>query len=227
MSLCILNSRAREGIRAPAVTVEGHLADDLTALSIVGLPEPAVRESKDRGRGALLNSHFRFPTGRVTINLAPADLPKEGGRFDLPIAVGVLGASGQLKCDLLDRLEVHGELAFSGSLCPVTGILLAALAALAARDAGRALILPRENADEAAFVKGLTIYPADHFLQVCEHIKGTALLPPFEHPKSGGPIRGHLSGLGRGPRSGVGKAHPGDRRGRCSQSPVAGTSGDR
>jgi len=132
LSLCILNSREREGIRAPAVTVEGHLADDLTALSIVGLPEPAVRESKDRGRGALLNSHFRFPTGRVTINLAPADLPKEGGRFDLPIAVGVLGASGQLKCDLLDRLEVHGELAFSGSLRPVTGILLAALAALAA-----------------------------------------------------------------------------------------------
>lgn len=97
MSLCVLNSRGREGIEAPAVTVEVHLAGGLPALSIVGLPEPAVRESKDRVRGALLNSHFRFPAGRVTINLAPADLPKEGGRFDLPIALGVLGASDQLK----------------------------------------------------------------------------------------------------------------------------------
>ncbi len=177
MSLCILNSRAREGIGAPAVTVEVHLADDMTALSIVGLPEPAVKESKDRVRGALLSSHFQFPSGRVTINLAPADLPKEGGRFDLPIALGVLGASGQIKCDLLDRPELHGELALSGSLRPVTGILPAALAA---RNAGRAIILPRENADEAALVSGLTIYPADHLLQVCEHLNGTALLPPFE-----------------------------------------------
>jgi len=161
LSLCVLNSRAREGIRAPAVTVEVHLAGGLPALSIVGLPELAVKESKDRVRGALLNSRFRFPIGRVTINLAPADLPKEGGHFDLPIAAGVLGASGQLKCDLLGRLELLGELALSGDLRPVAGVLPAALAA---RDAGRALVLPRENADEAALVSGLTIYPAEHLL---------------------------------------------------------------
>lgn len=179
MSLCVLNSRAREGIEAPAVTVEVHLASGLPALSIVGLPEMAVKESKDRVRGALLNGRFQFPAGRVTINLAPADLPKEGGRFDLPIAVGVLGASGQLKADSLSQLELLGELALSGSLRPVTGVLPAALAA---RDAGRALMLPLENAGEAALVSDLTIYPAEHLLQVCEHLNGTALLPAFERP---------------------------------------------
>jgi len=177
LSLCVLHSRAREGIEAPAVTVEVHLAGGLPALSIVGLPEMAVKESKDRVRGALLNGHFQFPAGRVTINLAPADLPKEGGRFDLPIALGVLGASGQIRADGLSRIEMLGELALSGSLRPVTGVLPAALAA---RDAGRALILPVENADEAALVSGLTIHPADHLLQVCEHLNGTALLPPYE-----------------------------------------------
>jgi magnesium chelatase family protein len=157
--------------------VEVHLAGGLPALSIVGLPEMAVKESKDRVRGALLNGHFQFPAGRVTINLAPADLPKEGGRFDLPIALGVLGASGQIRADGLNRIEMLGELALSGSLRPVTGVLPAALAA---RDAGRALILPVENADEAALVSGLTIHPAGHLLQVCEHLNGTALLPAYE-----------------------------------------------
>ena len=180
MSLCVLNSRAREGIDAPAVTVEVHLAGGLPALSIVGLPEMAVKESKDRVRGALLNGRFQFPAGRVTINLAPADLPKEGGRFDLPIALGVLGASGQLKSDALGRIELLGELALSGSLRPVTGVLPAALAA---RDAGRALILPVENADEAALVSDLTVYPAQHLLEVCEHLNGIALLPRFERPQ--------------------------------------------
>jgi len=182
LSLCVLHSRAREGIEAPAVTVEVHLAGGLPALSIVGLPEMAVKESKDRVRGALLNGHFQFPAGRVTINLAPADLPKEGGRFDLPIALGVLGASGQIRADGLSRIEMLGELALSGGLRPVTGVLPAALAA---RDAGRALILPVENADEAALVSGLTIHPADHLLQVCEHLNGTALLPPYERRDPG------------------------------------------
>jgi magnesium chelatase family protein len=162
--------------------VEVHLAGGLPALSIVGLPEMAVKESKDRVRGALLNGHFQFPAGRVTINLAPADLPKEGGRFDLPIALGVLGASGQIRADGLSRIEMLGELALSGGLRPVTGVLPAALAA---RDAGRALILPVENADEAALVSGLTIHPADHLLQVCEHLNGTALLPPYERRDPG------------------------------------------
>lgn len=177
MSLCVLNSRAREGVDAPAVTVEVHVASGLPALNIVGLPEMAVKESRDRVRGALLNGRFAFPAGRVTINLAPADLPKEGGRFDLPIAVGVLGASGQVQRGPLDALELLGELALSGQLRPVTGVLPAALAV---RDAGRALLLPKENAAEAALVSDLTVYPAGHLLEVCEHLNGTALLRPFE-----------------------------------------------
>jgi magnesium chelatase family protein len=177
LSLCVLNSRAREGIDAPAVTVEVHLASGLPALNIVGLPEMAVKESRDRVRGALLNGRFEFPAGRVTINLAPADLPKEGGRFDLPIAVGVLGASGQVRRSALDGVELLGELALSGQLRPVNGVLPAALAV---RDAGRALILPQENAAEAALVSDLTVYPAGHLLEVCEHLNGTALLPPFQ-----------------------------------------------
>jgi len=145
-------------------------------MGIVGLPEMAVRESKDRVRGALLNGKFQFPAGRITVNLAPADLPKEGGRFDLPIAVGVLGASRQIRTDALAHLELLGELALSGALRPVHGVLPGALAA---RDAGRALILPRENADEAALVKGLDIYPASHILEVCEHLNGSAPLTAF------------------------------------------------
>ncbi|MBK1732644.1 YifB family Mg chelatase-like AAA ATPase [Thiococcus pfennigii] len=175
MSLCVLYSRAREGISAPAVTVEVHLSGGLPAMSIVGLPELAVRESKDRVRGALLNGHFEFPAGRVTVNLAPADLPKEGGRFDLPIALGILGASGQLRTEALEGHELIGELALSGALRPVTGVLPAALAA---RAAGRALILPEANADEAALVGAdLVVLPARHLFEVCEHLNGRAALP--------------------------------------------------
>ena len=177
MSLCVLYSRAREGIHAPAVTVEVHLSGGLPAMSIVGLPEMAVKESKDRVRGALLNGRFQFPAGRVTVNLAPADLPKEGGRFDLPIALGVLGASGQVRTDVLPRVELIGELALSGALRPVHGVLPAALAA---RDAGRAIILPRENGAEAGLVKGLEIYPASHLLEICEHLEGSAPLTPYK-----------------------------------------------
>lgn len=153
-------------------------------MSIVGLPEMAVRESKDRVRGALLNGRFQFPMGRVTVNLAPADLPKDGGRFDLPIALGILGASGQIRTAGLPGIECLGELALSGGLRPVTGVLPAALAA---REAGRALILPRENADEAALVgRDLQIYPAAHLLDVCEHLNGGAALarhvPPAHEP---------------------------------------------
>lgn len=174
MGLCILHSRAREGIAAPPVTVEVHLAGGLPVLSMVGLPEPAVKESKDRVRGALLNGRFQFPAGRVTINLAPAELPKEGGRFDLPIALGILGASGQLATSRLDEVELLGELALSGALRPVSGVLPAALAV---RDAGRELILPEENAAEAALVSGLRVRPARHLLEVCEHLNGSRPLP--------------------------------------------------
>ncbi|HEB97574.1 MAG TPA: ATP-dependent protease [Sedimenticola thiotaurini] len=165
MSLALLYSRARSGIDAPLVTVEVHLANGLPSLSIVGLPEMAVRESKDRVRGALVNSRFEFPRRRITINLAPADLPKEGGRFDLPIALGILAASGQIPDHHLPRCEFIGELALSGRLRPVKGVLPVALAA---RDAGRALVLPRANAGEAARLRGLAIHPADGLLELCD-----------------------------------------------------------
>jgi magnesium chelatase family protein len=181
LGLSVLHSRARVGIQAPAVTVEVHAGVGLPSLSIVGLPELAVRESKDRVRGALANSRFDFPAGRVTINLAPADLPKEGGRFDLPIALGILGASGQIAAEPLARHEFLGELALSGELRPIDAVLPAALAA---RGAGRALILPRSNAAEAALVSGLEILPADRLLDVCEHLNGLSTLTAHQHAVS-------------------------------------------
>ncbi len=177
MSLATLYSRAQCGIQAPLVSVEIHLANGLPALSIVGLPEMAVRESKDRVRGALTTSQFEFPARRITINLAPADLPKEGGRFDLPIAIGILAASGQLSDVDLNSYEFAGELALSGELRPISGVLPVALAAKAA---GRSLFLPRENAAEAALVDGLQLYAANHLLEICAHLSGNALLSPYQ-----------------------------------------------
>ncbi|PVV16594.1 MAG: ATP-dependent protease [gamma proteobacterium symbiont of Ctena orbiculata] len=177
MSLAILYSRAQEGIQAPLVTVEVHLSNGLPGLSIVGLPEMAVRESKDRVRGALINSQFEFPARRITINLAPADLPKEGGRFDLPIALGILAASNQLTSEPLSHYEFSGELALSGELRPIGGILPAALTA---RDAGRSLILPEENAAEAGLVNGLQCYPAKHLLEVCSHLNSLNQLTAYK-----------------------------------------------
>ncbi|MEJ2613144.1 MAG: YifB family Mg chelatase-like AAA ATPase [Candidatus Thiodiazotropha sp.] len=174
MSLAILYTRAQEGIQAPLVTVEVHLSNGLPSLSIVGLPELAVRESKDRVRGALLNSKFEFPVRRITINLAPADLPKEGGRFDLPIALGILAASGQLPKAVLSNYEFSGELALSGELRAVPGILPAALAA---RKADRSLVVSQENAAEAVLVSGLNCFPAGHLLDICAHLNGVQTLP--------------------------------------------------
>jgi magnesium chelatase family protein len=164
--------------------VEVHLANGLPALAIVGLPEKAVQESKDRVRGALLNSRFEFPPRRITINLAPADLPKEGGRFDLPIALGILAASDQIPLQVLNGYEFVGELALSGELRPVRGVIPVALAA---REAGRALVLPRENAAEAALVSDLDIYPVQHLLEICEHlIQGNRIAPYREPPRVNG-----------------------------------------
>jgi magnesium chelatase family protein len=173
MSLAIVYSRAEVGIDAPLVSVEVHLSNGLPNLSIVGLPEAAVKESKDRVRGAILNSHFEFPTRRITINLAPADLPKEGGRFDLPIALGILAASGQIPREQLGRHEFLGELALGGELRGVRGVLPAALAC---RAAGRALLVPGHNADEAALVSQLTVFSALHLLKVCAHLQNGATL---------------------------------------------------
>ncbi|MFV1997457.1 MAG: magnesium chelatase domain-containing protein, partial [Acidiferrobacterales bacterium] len=126
MSIAVIHSRAQVGIDAPPVTVEVHLANGLPSLSIVGLPETAVKESKDRVRSAILNSRFEFPARRITINLAPADLPKDGGRFDLPIAIGILAASGQIKASSVSGYEFLGELALTGELRPIGGALTAA-----------------------------------------------------------------------------------------------------
>ncbi len=177
MSLAIVYSRAGAGIDAPLVTVEVHLTNGLPGLSIVGLPEAAVKESKDRVRGALLTSQFDFPARRITINLAPADLPKEGGRFDLPIAIGILAASGQIPGDKLQQFEFIGELALSGQLRPIRGALPVALQSKAA---GRTLVLPRENGDEAALAGDCAIHCADHLLQICAHLTGIEPLPHHE-----------------------------------------------
>jgi magnesium chelatase family protein len=158
MSLAIVYSRAQVGIEAPQVDVEVHLSNGLPSLSIVGLPEAAVKESKDRVRGALLNAQFEFPARRITINLAPADLPKEGGRFDLPIALGILAASGQIPHETLSQYECYGELALGGELRPIRGVLPAAIQA---RRAGRTLIVPRANAEEAALVSGVEVLAAE------------------------------------------------------------------
>ncbi len=168
MSLAVIYTRAKSGINAPLVTVEVHLSNGLPSLSIVGLPETAVKESKDRVRSALLNSHFDFPARRITINLAPADLPKEGGRFDLPIALGILAASGQLPKDALKDYEFIGELALSGQLRPTDGILPSALASGKSQ---RHIILPQANSAEAALASNTSVYAADHLLEVCAHLK--------------------------------------------------------
>lgn len=171
MSLAIIHSRASSGITAASVSVEVHLSRGLPGFSIVGLPEKAVKESKDRVRSALLNSGYKFPVKRIIVNLAPADLPKEGGRFDLPIALGILLASGQLPIDAFDNFEVTGELELSGKLRSVKGILPFAVAT---RRQNRHLIVPKNNASEAALSEGLTVYSAEHILEVCAHAQGVA-----------------------------------------------------
>ena len=176
MVLAVVHSRAQVGIESPAVTVEVHLANGLPNLSIVGLPEAAVKESKDRVRAALLNANFEFPARRITVNLAPADLPKEGGRFDLPIALGILAASGQLPTAELDGYEFLGELALTGKLRPVRGALTAALAT---RLSKRKLLVPAVNAPEAALVEGVEILGARHLLDVTAHFAHERRLEPI------------------------------------------------
>jgi magnesium chelatase family protein len=175
MALAIVYSRAASGITAPLVTVEVHLSRGMPGLSIVGLPEAAVKESKDRVRSALLNTHFEFPTKRMTINLAPADLPKEGGRFDLPIAIGILAASGQIPHENLLHHEFTGELALSGELRSVRGVLPMVLSA---HQLNRQLIVPETNAKEAALVSEAKVLSANHLLEVCAYLRGEKSLPP-------------------------------------------------
>ena len=165
---------------APPVTVEVHLANGLPSFTIVGLPEAEVKESKDRVRSALLNCRFDFPARRITVNLAPADLPKESGRFDLPIAVGILAASGQIPGDKLSEFEFAGELALTGELRPIRGALAMTYNA---HRSGRAFILPVDSAAEAALVKDARVLPASTLLKVCAHLAGRELLnASAQHP---------------------------------------------
>jgi magnesium chelatase family protein len=177
MSLAVLHSRALAGMEAPQVSVEVHLANGLPAFTIVGLPDTEVKESKDRVRAALLNARFEFPQRRITVNLAPADLPKESGRFDLPIAIGILVASGQIPGDKLKGLEFAGELALTGELRAIRGALAMTFMAHGDR---RAFVLPAHSAAEAALVADAVVYPANNLLQVCAFLAGREALQPLD-----------------------------------------------
>jgi magnesium chelatase family protein len=177
MSLACVFSRARVGLESPLVTVEVHIANGLPAFNIVGLPETSVKESKDRVRSAIVNCGYEFPAKRITINLAPADLPKEGGRFDLPIAVGILAATEQLPTIDLSQYEFAGELALSGELRAIVGEIPAALAS---HQSNRTLIIPSQNAEQASWVKKAKIHAIDHLTQLFPHFAGQQILPLVE-----------------------------------------------
>lgn len=176
MALAVALSRGLDGLHAPSVTVEVHLANGLPGLTLVGLPDTEVREARDRVRAAIVNSGFEFPGKRITINLAPADLPKESGRFDLPIALGILAASGQIPANSLQDHEFAGELSLTGELRPIRGALAMALNAA---DDGRCFILPQASACEAAQIGVTRILAADSLLAVCAHLcQHESLLAP-------------------------------------------------
>jgi len=182
MSAPITYSRGQLGIEAPLVTVETHLTRGMPRFNIVGLPETAVRESKERVRSAIINSHFRFPRQRITINLAPADLPKAGGRFDLAIALGILAASKQVPQKVLQEYEFAGELGLSGEIRPITGILACALAA---RKQGRKLVVAMQNADEAVLPGDVEVYPVSDLLGLLQHLKHRVCVTPHVANESG------------------------------------------
>ena len=173
MSLAILHSRSIDGLAAPEVAVEVHLAGGLPSFTLVGLPDTEVKEARDRVRAALQNSGFDFPARRITVNLAPADLPKESGRFDLPIALGILAASGQIPKNALAGYEFAGELSLSGELRPIRGALAMVLAA---GGCGRCFVLPQTSAREAALAGEVRVLTATTLLEVCAHLTGQGAL---------------------------------------------------
>ncbi len=200
MSLAKINARAIDGLAAPEVVVEVHLSNGLPAFNLVGLPEAEVREARDRVRAAILTAQFEFPQRRITVNLAPADLPKEGGRFDLAIAIGILAVSEQIDSSRLANVELHGELSLDGSLRPVRGALASTLAA---RNAGRSVIVPVDNAAEAGLVDDIRILPASNLLAVCAHLAGRTELTSYHRARVDSPrvrhpdladVRGQLQG---------------------------------
>ena len=178
MSFAQVYTRSVVGLNAPSVMVEVHLSQGLPAVTMVGLPEAAVRESKDRVRSAIINSGFQFPNRRLTINLAPADLPKDGARLDLPIAIGILAASGQIDETVLAQYEFIGELALNGDLRGIAGALAVSRALKVDR---RILIVPKDNADEAVKVDGVRVLQADTLKAVCQHLMNEQQLSQAEH----------------------------------------------
>lgn len=173
MSLSVLFSRAMVGIDAREVVVATHLSNGLPGFAIVGMPETAVRERKERVRSAIINSGLEFPARRITVNLAHADLPKAGGQYDLPIALGILGASGQLELESLRHTEILGELAFDGEIRQVQEVIAAALAA---GSASRCLIAPASNGAELGLVSHSGIQLAASLLQLVDYVKNGAQL---------------------------------------------------
>lgn len=185
MKLAIIHSRASVGVEAPDVTVEVHISNGMPGFTLVGLPETSVKESRDRVRSAILNSRFEFPDKRITVNLAPADLPKEGGRFDLPIALGILAASDQIPLAKLSHCEFIGELALSGELRGVKGVLPAALAANVEQ---RCLIVPHHNGDQAALVGIDRHKSAQTLLEVCAYLCDQQPLSLFQTQSVSGDV---------------------------------------
>jgi magnesium chelatase family protein len=176
MSLSTINTRAKIGLEAPLVSVEVHLSNGLPAFNIVGLPEIAVKESKDRVRSAIINSKFEFPNRRITVNLAPAELPKGGSRFDLAIAVGILAASEQIPREPLDKYEFIAELALSGELRGIEAMLPSAMACAKTK---KQLIISVHNANETSLVESLTVLAAKNLLEVSAQLYQTQCIDPW------------------------------------------------
>jgi magnesium chelatase family protein len=174
MGLAILHCRAQYGTEAPAVTIEVFLSGGLPTFNLVGMPETAVRESKDRVRSALISSGFAWPQSRITVSLGPADMRKTGGRFDLPVAVGILAANRELPSDALRDVEIYGELALDGRLRGVPGLLPSVIKA---REAARHVIVPHDNATEATLARA-TVFAAADLREVVDHLAGRSPLQP-------------------------------------------------
>lgn len=174
MSLSVVYTRAALGVAAPLITVEVHLSNGLPGLTMVGLPETTVKEARDRVRSAIINSGYQFPAKKITINLAPADLPKEGGRYDLPIAIALLAASEQITPSRLSQCEFVGELALTGALRGVPGAISAAMEALRA---GRKIVVSQDNEAEVSLLNSPDCLIAGHLLEVCAFLEGKNRLP--------------------------------------------------
>ncbi len=189
MSLTQLTTRAQDGINAPEVRVEVHISNGLPAFTVVGLPEAAVREARDRVRSAIINSGFQFPMQRITVNLAPANLPKQGGRYDLSIALGILAASDQIDASTLGNYDCYGELALSGECRGVDGILPALIAS---KQANKQVIIPLSNQAEATLVGDIPIFTSRSLVDVCSSLNGGPGLPLLDSPAIAAPLRFEL-----------------------------------